>query len=293
MPTAALKATYFAALAPQGVDVEAGKITGLCLMKTGPALGHGQGVDGTTLTQLVSECQKAGKMSFVVKHDGHPLDVVGDLSNFRVDGDSARADLDVYSEYPDKARFLEIAKRNPGAFGTSAEFKNSPETIGSAKFARVEKVRRFALERDPAASPNGLFSEAQPKPDALESMTPEELTAAIGSAVSKAFEPLKTKIDSLESKFGEIPKPLSPEDQKKRDDALVLEGFTQFAASVGIKAAPKSGTSGEPEKTDPTYLTKFKAHKTAAKDVGTAIARFAKDDPREYDAWHTAGRPGL
>ncbi len=291
VPTLPKAVTYFAALAPQRVDVENGKILGMCLMKAGPALGHGTAVDGTTLTQLASQCQALGKVSFVEEHDGKVMAVIGELSNFRVEGDTTRGDLDVYKNYPNRDQFLEIADRNPAAFGTSAEFRRTDETVGTSKFARVHAVRRFALERDPAAAPNGLFSENH-NPEDID-MTKDELKAAFAEAI----QPLSEKVTALETQFSAVPKPPTAEEIKARDEALVLDGLTKFAAKVGLKEAPKNhgaqGGEGGAEGNEPSYLTKFKKAKEAAPNVGIAITRFAADNPKEFDAWHIAGRPGL
>jgi hypothetical protein len=123
-----------------------------------------------------------------VEHDGDLLDTVGLLKNWRIDGETLRADLHLLqSDHAARQKILEMAASMPDTFGLSIEFEFELEEIGERMHARCKRLLNVALVEEPAANP-ALFS-------AMEPVTKEEVAAI----VAEALKPIAERIAAVEA----------------------------------------------------------------------------------------------
>lgn len=141
------------------VDREHGMIYGVSVITEGEAKGHDMYVDGRTL-QTVKECAETYQGGLKVKADhwGGIFSTVGFLQNFRIDGQSLRADLHLLATEGNREKICEMAERMPQSFGLSISFSNSPEMINQRRYARCIEIYSADIVDTPAANPHGLFS---------------------------------------------------------------------------------------------------------------------------------------
>jgi len=190
------KATFFSVLDGR-VDRAENVIRGVAVITKGPALGHGMFVDETTLAQVVEQAKTyAGGLKVKLDHTASASEIVGYLSEFRVDGTTVRADLHLLRSSPRREYILELAETIPDTFGLSIAFSGTDEKVGENWFARCAEIYSADIVSEPAANPSGLFQAGdttQPTSQIL--MTPEEILAAIAAALA----PLTEKIAALEA----------------------------------------------------------------------------------------------
>ena len=152
--------TYTTKFGASQIDRAAGLIKGVCLIssKTGVAAGHNLHIDSKTLQSFLTACQSKKTLRCKLDHQNSAASFVGTLSNFRLDGDSLRADLQLLQSSEHRNYVLEIADRMPKEFGLSVEFVPTTQTIGGKDFVRCESISGAAIVSDPAAT-SGLFSD--------------------------------------------------------------------------------------------------------------------------------------
>jgi hypothetical protein len=141
------------------VDTETATLYGVCLLKTGEAVGHNVLIDAKSLQTVLAACKRKKALRVKLDHQNSASAFVGTLSNYRIeDNNCIRADLELLktSEYKDYV--LEISSRMPNEFGLSIEFENDPQTIGGKDYVRCKSISGAAIVADPAAT-TGLFSE--------------------------------------------------------------------------------------------------------------------------------------
>jgi hypothetical protein len=141
------------------VDTETATLYGVCLLKTGEAVGHNVLIDAKSLQTVLTACKRKKALRVKLDHQNSASAFVGTLSNYRIENnDCIRADLELLktSEYKDYV--LEISSRMPNEFGLSIEFENDPKTIGGKDYVRCKSISGAAIVADPAAT-TGLFSE--------------------------------------------------------------------------------------------------------------------------------------
>jgi hypothetical protein len=148
------------------IDAAAGVIYGVSLATEGPARGHGVHCDRTTLEQL-RECARAysGGLKVKMTHRGDAGDIVGFLSNLRIEGKKLLGDLHLLESYEKRAYILELATKIPDTFGLSVAFSGPTEERGGLGFARCTEIYSCDLVSEPAANPTGLFETGNRKPD--------------------------------------------------------------------------------------------------------------------------------
>lgn len=161
-----MSATYFSAIAGnQKVDRELGIISGVSVITKGEAIGHGFFIDDKTLAQFAEFGNKSTSgVKVMLKHfangESSPVtDTVAFLKNFRVDGDSTRADLNLLKSDAHCGKILELAEKLPTEFGLSVSFDKGIEVLNSKSYVRVNDLHSVDLVDAPAANPTGLFSE--------------------------------------------------------------------------------------------------------------------------------------
>ena len=113
-----MKTTRFQTLNPTSIDAEKSTIFGVSVITKGIAKGHDLIVDDTTLAQVV-KCGNGAKNGIKVKvgHDSGVEEIVGRLTNFRVEEDKVLADLELLSSSPRRDFIFELAQKTPEAVG--------------------------------------------------------------------------------------------------------------------------------------------------------------------------------
>jgi hypothetical protein len=189
------KATFFSVL--QGrVDREAGIVRGVAVITEGPALGHGMFVDTTTLAQVMEQAKTyIGGLKVKLDHNASASEIVGYLTDFRLEGTTVRADLHLLRSSPRREYILELAETIPDTFGLSIAFSGTDEKVGENWFARCTEIYSADIVSEPAANPSGLFQVGEITQSNSSEMTPEEIQAAIAAALA----PLIEKIAALEA----------------------------------------------------------------------------------------------
>jgi hypothetical protein len=189
------KATFFSVLDGR-VDRAENVIRGVAVITKGPALGHGMFVDETTLAQVMQQAKTyAGGLKVKLDHTASASEIVGYLSDFRVDGTTVRADLHLLRSSPRREYILELAETIPDTFGLSIAFSGTDEKVGENWFARCAEIYSADIVSEPAANPSGLFQAGDTTQPTSSDMTPEEIQAAIAAALA----PLIEKIAALEA----------------------------------------------------------------------------------------------
>lgn len=170
-------------IAGGSVDSEQGIISGVSVITGGvEALGHGVYIDATTLEQVKSSADKfSGGVRVKMDHWSGFTEIVGVLKNFRVEiGDKfncLRADLYLLKKHPAYDQIIEMASSIPESFGLSIAFSGTSEEIDGLSFARCSELYSVDLVDQPAANPNGLFSEVDLKE--LSDMTIKDFKAKL------------------------------------------------------------------------------------------------------------------
>ncbi len=123
-----MKPTITFATASGQIDRAAGVIRGVSLISEGPALGHGVQVDAKTLEQVKSAAaQYEGGLKVKLDHNSGAGDIIGYVSNLRIDGSKLLGDLNLLQNSPHRDYVLEIAEKIPDTFGLSIAQTESPD----------------------------------------------------------------------------------------------------------------------------------------------------------------------
>ena len=133
------------------------KFNGISVATVGPALGHEMFVDTVTLLQAEQAGVAGSPVKVFVDHDESIDSLIGLLSNFRIEEDQLRADLELLSAHPQAEFYAEILSKAPQRVGFSMTFSGKPEEVGEKRFARVENLVSVDLVSRPAANRDGVF----------------------------------------------------------------------------------------------------------------------------------------
>jgi hypothetical protein len=230
------------------VDREAGVIRGVAVITEGPALGHGMFVDDVTLAQVkaAAETYKNG-LKVKMTHGGDAGDIVGALRDFRIDGKILRADLYPLKSYEKREYVFELAETIPDTFGLSISFSGPDEERDGKTFARCLEIYSCDLVAEPAANPSGLFSQADPKPNQPQKMSPEDIKSAIEAALSEKLEPMLARLSKLET----APAPVAPE-EKEGELSAKTKAAVELAARESALATIKQFNLGAPPPAAPS-----------------------------------------
>jgi len=143
-------------------DTQSGIISNVSVATVGEAKGHGMLIDATTLSQIKDAAEKAESIQVKVDHWSGFDGIVGNLRQFRIDGNHLRADLHLLENHPARNRILEMAEKMPGNFGLSIAYLGDSEERDGSAFARVTELLAVDLVDAPAANPDGLFASGSP-----------------------------------------------------------------------------------------------------------------------------------
>lgn len=300
------------------IDAEAGVILGVAVITEGPALGHFDWsadeplplyADADTLKGVMacaSEYEGGLKVKF--NHGSGVGDIVGRLTNFRIDGTVLRADFHALSTAPHRAYLFEIAATIPDSFGLSISFSGKPERDVSRAFARCSEIYSADFVDEPAANPNGLFhrgdrlpaSAAQSQPKSNLKMEDEKKEDPI-AAMSASIAALSEKLAALEAKFAdEADEEKEMQDGEKKEDEMsvddkeeamsalaekaALAALKTYTAQFGAPPAKVSHESKRETKTEVTFESIVAAKAVELKSKAKAIAWAVQNHPAEHKA---------
>lgn len=154
-----MKSQLFSAIA--GGAIKDGVILGVSVITIGEAKGHGVYIDQKSLESYLSAAiNRQGGVPVKMDHGTGFYHIVGKLENFRVDGDSLRADLHLLKSHEQFARIVEMAETMADSFGLSVSSVANSEKIDGKEYLRCEELNSVDLVDRPAANPNGLFRES-------------------------------------------------------------------------------------------------------------------------------------
>jgi hypothetical protein len=258
-----MKTTRFQTLNPISIDAEKSTIFGVSVITKGIAKGHDLIVDETTLAQVV-KCGNGAKNGIKVKvgHDSGVEEIVGRLTNFRIEEDKVLADLELLSSSPRRDFIFEIAQKTPEAVGLSIAFEGKPEAANGQQMARCTRLRSVDLVDEPAANPDGLFEVAVDETPKVESMKDEPKPEAM--AAEPPAPTVDDRLGALEAAVNEIKAMLA---------SLVAEETSEAPEAPATPEAPAEMAAGAAfEAVENKILsaveTKFEALTTLIKSFG-------------------------
>ena len=266
---------------------------GVSVATKGEAKGHGIFLDDTTLDTLLSAAtNRAGGVPVKMDHGTGMWHMVGKLVDFRKDGESLRADLQLVKSHEAFNRIVEMSETMAENFGLSASFERTDEEIGGKKFARCHQLYSVDLVDQPAANPNGLFqtsvdSQEKGMADAktesfftglknwLGEKENTELSAVrtdLAAAQSKITE-LTSKVSTLETNLAAKVTELAAKEKELTDAKAEVAALPQkielaaskkaqeITASLGIPpiASTPAANPAAPQKTELKGLAKTQA----------------------------------
>jgi hypothetical protein len=243
--------TYFE-IASGKIDRRRGVIKGCAVITVGEAKGHGMRVDLTTLEQVM-DCANEyvgglGVRFAEVDHGGGIANVIGSLRNWRIDGDTLRADLYLLKAHQDYELVMEMAATMPEAFGLSIVFSGVHEETETGIYARCAELYGCDVVKNPAANPTGLFS-APP----------------VDTANPKESDMNKDEIKKIEVEFAQTSAALKDAETKlaaNADEITALKAERdQFQAKMN-ELAVENGKSVDALQAAATELNALKAQVT-------------------------------
>jgi len=134
------------------------KFPSISVITAGPALGHGCFIDATTLQQVLQLGNENAPLKVFPDHNETVTDLIGAMSNFYLDGDQVKADLDLIEENPLSGYYAKILDIFPDQLGFSIAWTGGLEEIDGQQFARITDLTSVDLVSQPAANEGGLYS---------------------------------------------------------------------------------------------------------------------------------------
>jgi hypothetical protein len=232
--------------------MDALKFEGISVATVGPALGHAMLVDDVTLLQAEAAGQNGSPVKVFVDHDESIDSLIGFLSNFRIEEDQLRADLELLGSHPQAAFYSEILTKAPQRVGFSMTFSGTPdENEDGTRLARVSELVSVDLVSRPAANPDGVFR-ALPqteKPAAVDTAekgmdqksAPEQFDAkaAIEALAAELRAEIKSALEEKPEATVETPAPAPVEDSKAAELAEKLEAVTSKLSALEVELAAR------------------------------------------------------
>jgi hypothetical protein len=270
------------------VDLEKRCIIGFAVATIGPALGKGESIDEETLKQIVA-LGNQGPVRCRFNHPGGDsissdlADLIGQATNFRIDGDKVIADFQAVSveANPKGMSLLHFAKDTPAIFGASMVFE------GEAEKGKTRVQTLFAVDfvDIPAANASGLFSGdsimkcvAEQDEDGKYHVTVNGVKCEVEFPPKKGEEEVKKDAAEPEKKE-EVKKDAAEEgdpkatdkELEKKKDAAKASGAKVFS-EADIEAARMDG-----QKKAQNYVTEFDAVMDASGFKGDERDKFRAD----------------
>ena len=293
------------------IDRAAGIIRGVSLISEGPALGHGVQVDAKTIEQVkAAAAQYEGGLKVKLDHSGGAGDIIGYVSNLRIDGSKLLGDLNLLENSPHRDYVLEIAEKIPDTFGLSIAF-SGPSELGADKktvLQRCSEIYSVDLVSEPAAN-DGLFSrimkkfndasgvsiEIEPNPEMNDDM--KKAVAEMIQSAMMAYGDRLSKLESMLPKPEEKPAAMAA----KQEDAVQLAAkeaasaaLKEFAKTIGAPAAPAVSAEAPAPKAEAKTFEALVAEKSAELkgDKAAAITFCIKNNSDAYVAYRSRVQAG-
>lgn len=239
------------------VDAETGIIRQVAVITQGPALSHGMMVDRTTLEQIKRAAESfSGGLKVKLNHSGGVSDIVGFLRNFAITGDKLVADLHLLKTAQARAYIIEIAQTIPDTFGLSVAFSGDREERDGVEFARCSEIYSCDLVTEPAANPDGLFSQRFDEWQKTKGTLPEttlhmenDLLKKIGELIDAKLATVVTGLDAKISALETAQKAsLSKIEEVSQlsntaADKAALSAVKEFAKTLGQPAGAAAAPS--------------------------------------------------
>jgi hypothetical protein len=188
------------------VNAESGVISGVSLATIGPARGHDMHCDATTLEQLKKCAQQyQGGLKVKMTHAGNAGDILGYLTNLRIEGQQLRGDLHLLKSYEKRDYILELAETIPDTFGLSVSFSGPTEEKGGLTYARCAEIYSCDLVAEPAANPSGLFSAVDAGRNGNSPMTADEIKSIVQASVTAALSEFGVRVAAIETAVKALP----------------------------------------------------------------------------------------
>jgi hypothetical protein len=141
-------------------------LTGVQVVAIGEAQGHDFEITEDFLSAVVDLGQQAGTVKVRVNHPegrGDVLSIVGEASNFRLDGQCVRADVTLF-DVPDAPRLLTLARQAGHLFGMSLDFAGETVKKAGQKLKQMTCEAIYAVDFvDTPAATRALFSAGETK----------------------------------------------------------------------------------------------------------------------------------
>jgi hypothetical protein len=260
------------------VDRDNRTLYDVSLMTIGEAEGHGEYVDDVTLKTALEAIQ-GRKIKAILDHDDGVLSNVGIWSNFRIEGDQLKGDIEFYRSKPEADLIIEMAEEAGEEFGVSGTIEKFIETIDGKPRIRVSDVRSFDIVNTPATNPNGLYS--KPKNyNQPNTMTEEEIKKVIIDTITEEYKKLNAGIEERIQKLEEKVVIIPEGNDDKTDvniEEKVKEELSKYSAKLKEEAAQfAKGICENFTKSIPSILGKYAA-------VGSPN-RTEIDEPKDFDA---------
>ena len=268
------------------IDREKRIIYDVAIIALGAAKTHGMDVDAETLRQVVV----LGNQAPTKSRFGHPDDagtdaigsLLGDFKNFRVDGDTVRADLyisplaDKSPRFPNMGTYtLDMAELTPEKCGFSIVFFGGKEMRDGRALVRVRDLQAVDLTDTPAASPSGIFStrpngqkEFSMADDDKEKEKKNEEVAALSADEIKQCRAMLKQFAETSGDDNATQKDITKQSQKS-------DNVIQLSQSDVDKAAEKGRE--EERAASQKYSTEFEGVMTASQFKADEREGFRKD----------------
>jgi hypothetical protein len=254
-------------LAFSRIDREAGVIYGVSVITEGPARGHPLMVDNTTLAQLL-EASKAFSNGVKVKqeHSGGVGEILGAVKNLRIEGQKLLGDFHLLDTCASRAHVLELADKLPDTFGLSVSFQGEHD----GTLARCSRIHSIDLVADPAANPDGLFSESVDR----RSMDMPDAQTQNGTAAqdNSSLAALEQRVAALEELVRAAVEAEKNEQEKLSQDPSQSQG--QGDGQQGQQGQSDSGKK-DPEKD--ADLSEIRKSLTQLSSQNAALAELLKN----------------
>ena len=221
------------------------KFEGISVATVGPALGHEMFVDDVTLLQAEQAGQAGSPVKVFVDHDESIDSLIGLLSNFRIEEDQLRADLELLSAHPQAEFYAEILSKAPGRVGFSMAFSGKPEEVGDRRFARVENLVSVDLVSRPAANREGVFragSEPAQVDTSTEGMTENSASDKVEFDAKAAIEALTEVVSKLQESVEAI---AADKSEPAEAPAVEAEEVKAEEAAPAVESAELSALSAK------------------------------------------------
>jgi len=270
------------------VDRAGGVICGVSVITEGPALGHDLVVDHTTLQQLLSASKSfSNGVKVKAEHSGGVTEILGAVKNFRIEGAKLIGDLHLLESAELRDYVLELAEKLPDTFGLSVSFFGEPD--GNA--ARCDRIRSVDLVADPAANPDGLFSEGQEVDMGVSGKMdqhpqPNSPTHVVNVHHAHPGEPksddVNGKLDELNARIEAIENLIRAAVEAEQKEQMAEEGEQSPEAPEGEESeAPEGEESEHPKRKKPdqgeTDLSALRAAVTELSSKNDALVELVRN----------------